>query len=356
MSHRHDSLTLPLMSFKNHRGLLLVAFLLLALAPETFAAQRSRKKPARRATPVSVVTPPQASAYDLRVGEAARVAIRNRSNVALVAMDPWTGRVLAIGNPQSGLLTAYQPCSVFKLVVAVAGLTEGIITPSSRYDCKDGCWLASGHGPIDLRRALAVSCNTYFERVGERLGFWTVQAYARLLGLGSPSGINLADEASGVVPTSVPSQGVGHMSSHAQGVKTTALQLAVLMSALVNGGVMLEPRLAPAQDFSVKERSRFSTAPTLALLAPGLFSSVTEGSAQAAFDPGFVASGKTGSCAGIGWFASSLGYPRSELVVVTLVRGGNGSAASGVAGQFYRALLRVEPANASTLAVAPGAQ
>lgn len=146
------------------------------------------------------------------------------------------------------------------------------------------------------------------------------------------------------------------MSSHAQGVKTSAMQLAVLMSALVNGGILHEPRLAGAAEFKVKEASRFSEPGLLALLTPGLFSSVTEGSAQRAFDPGFVASGKTGSCSGVGWFASSLGYPRSEMVVVTFVRGGNGAAASGVAAEFYRALLGVSPEGGSTLATAPSAQ
>jgi cell division protein FtsI/penicillin-binding protein 2 len=245
---------------------------------------------------------------------------------------------------------------VFKLVVAVAGLTERSITPDSRFNCTDGCWLASGHGPIDLRRALAVSCNPYFEWVGERLGFETVRAYAQKLGLGAPTGINLAQETAGVVPSSVPSLGVGHMSSHAQGVKTSAMQLAVLMSALVNGGVIHEPQLVQSQEFKVKERSRFSAPATLALLSPGLFSSVTEGSAQRAFDPGFVATGKTGSCAGVGWFASSLGYPRSEMVVVAFVRGGNGAAASIVAGEFYRALLGVSPPTSPTLATSAGSQ
>ncbi len=333
-----------------------MACLLLVLGEDAFGARRVRRKTAAPPVPVSILTPPEASAYDLKVGEAVRLAIRDRSNVALVAMDPWTGRVLAIGNPQSGVLTAYQPCSVFKLVVAVAGLTEGVITPESRYTCADGCWLRPGHGPIDLARGLAVSCNTYFEWVGERLGFETVRAYAQRLGLGSQTGINLPGEAAGVVPSAIPSLGLGHMSSHAQGVKTSAMQLAVLMSALVNGGVMHEPRFVSPQGLKVKERSRFSAPATLALLSPGLFSSVTEGSAQRAFDPGFVASGKTGSCSGVGWFASSLGYPRSELVVVALIRGANGSAASGVAAEFYRSLLGVPPQSTTTIATASGSQ
>ena len=344
------------MPLKNPSRILALACLLPLMGGDALAAPKARKKAPARWAPVSILTPPEASAFDLKVGEAARAAIHNRSNVALVAMDPWTGRVLTIGNPQSGLLTAYQPCSVFKLVVAVAGLTEGVITPESRFNCTNGCWIASGHGPIDLKRALAVSCNPYFEWVGERLGFETVRAYAQKLGLGSITGVNVPGETAGVIPSRIPSLGVSHMSSHAQGVKTSAMQLAVLMSALVNGGVINEPQFAGPQAVKARERSRLSAPPTLALLAPGLFSSVTEGSAQRAFDPGFVASGKTGSCSGVGWFASSLGYPRSEMVVVAFVRGGNGAAASAVAGEFYRSLLGVPAPTGPILATAAGSQ
>jgi cell division protein FtsI/penicillin-binding protein 2 len=344
------------MSRSSLRIIATAACLVLASGSDAFAAKKARKKAPARSVPVSVLAPPSASPFDLKVVEATRATIRNRSSVAVVVMDPWTGRVIAIGNPQSGVFTAYQPCSVFKLVVAVAGLAEGAITRDTRYNCSNGCWLSPGHGPIDLGRALAVSCNPYFEWVGEQLGFETVRAYSRELGLGSPTGLNLAGETAGVIPSAIPSGGLGHMSSHAQGVKTSAMQLAVLMSALVNGGVIHEPQFAAPQSVSAKVRSRFSAPSILAQLSPGLFSAVTEGSAQRAFDPGFVATGKTGSCSGVGWFASSLGYPRSELVVVTLVRGGNGSAASAVAGEFYRALLGVSPPPTQTLAAAaPGA-
>ena len=338
--------------------ILVASTALIALGTDVSAAAKRRKAAAHPqfGAGVSVLTPPDASAYDQRIGEAARAALKNRSNVALVAMDPWTGRVMVVGNPQGALFTAYQPCSVFKLVVAVAGLTEGAITPETRFNCTEGCWISPGHGPIDLRRALAVSCNTYFEWVGERLGFDTVRGYSQKLGLGSPTGINIAGETPGEIPSRIPSLGLGHMSSHAQGVKTSAIQLAVLMSALVNGGAVLEPQFGNAQAVRVKERARLSAPSTLALLGPGLFSSVTEGSAQRAFDPGFVASGKTGSCSGVGWFASSLGYPRSEMVVVAFVRGGNGAAAAAVAGDFYRSLLGVAPTTEALVATAPGPQ
>ena len=75
----------------------------------------------------------------------------------------------------------------------------------------------AGHGPIDLQRALAVSCNPYFEWVGEQLGYEKVQRYAHLLGLGEPSGINLTGETAGRVPSFVRPEAVGHLSSHADG-------------------------------------------------------------------------------------------------------------------------------------------
>ena len=80
----------------------------------------------------------------------------------------------------------------------------------------------AGHGPIDLRRALAVSCNPYFEWVGEQLGYETIQRYAHLLGLGEPSGINLTGETAGCVPAFVRPEAVGHLSSHAAGIATSA--------------------------------------------------------------------------------------------------------------------------------------
>ena len=127
----------------------------------------------------AVVVPAAASARDLEIGEACRPRARRTRSGAVVAMDPYTGRVISIVNPQRRAWPrAYQPCSVFKIVVAVAGLTEGVITPETIHNCNGGCWMWPGHGPIDLRRALAQSCNPYFEGVGERLGYERVQRYA----------------------------------------------------------------------------------------------------------------------------------------------------------------------------------
>src|SRR6267378_1073799 len=139
-------------------------------APHSRSRRRRTTARPRPAALPAVVVPASASARDLEVGEACRRGLEGTSG-AVVAMDPYTGRVMALVNPQRGMSTAYQPCSVFKIVVAIAGLTEGVITPESTYNCAGGCWIWPGHGVVNLRKALAQSCNPYFEWVGERLGY-----------------------------------------------------------------------------------------------------------------------------------------------------------------------------------------
>jgi penicillin-binding protein 2 len=310
----------------------------------------------RRATPraiPAVILPPSASAQDLAVVEAARRALGSTAG-SVVAMDPWTGRVLTIVNPTYGLLNAYQPCSVFKIVVGIAGLTEGVITPETTYRCQQGCWSWPGHGPIDLRRALGVSCNPYFEWIGEQIGYAKVEHYARLLGLGDTSGINLTGESKGRLPSSVAPAAVGHLSSHAAGITTSAVQLAVLLSATLNGGVVWQPQVGAAEGFVAKERWRLPKGTRLDGLAEGFLAAVNEGSALAAFDPEVVVAGKTGSCSRLGWFASYGPGPRPEVVLVVFVRRGNGHHAAEIAGRIYQELYKPQPTDPITTAAGGG--
>jgi cell division protein FtsI/penicillin-binding protein 2 len=302
-------------------------------------AKTKTRRASRRVAPVTgVVLPASASAWDLAVGEAARAGL-GRAQGAVVAMDPRTGRVHALVNPSLGMQRAFQPCSVFKIVVGIAGLSEGVITPDTTYRCTKGCWMWAGHGAIDLRRALAVSCNPYFERVGEELGYEKVQRYAHLLGLGEPSGINLTGETAGVVPLFVKPSAVGHLSSHAEGISTSALQLAVLLSATVNGGVVLKPQISGPEGFTAAERWRLPEGTRLEGLSQGFLGAVNEGSASAAFDPEIAVAGKTGTCSALGWFASYAPADNPELVVVVFLRYGSGHGASAVAGRIFRQLF-----------------
>jgi len=316
--------------------------------PRTATARSIRRHAPRRPPgPPALVVPVAASARDLAVSEAARYGLGAQQG-AVVVMDPYTGRVLTVLNPYLGLSTAYEPCSVFKIVVAVAGLTEHVVTPDTVYNCAGGCWFWPGHGPINLRRALAVSCNPYFEWVGEQLGYERLQKYAHLLGLGAPTGVNLPDEAAGRIPLSVPLNHVGHLSSHAKGVDTTAIQLAVLMSAVLNGGIVLEPQLSGPAGFVPKERWRLPPQAVMGGLTDGFLSAVNEGSAANAFDPDVIVAGKTGTCAGVGWFASYAPADKPEMVTVVFVRPGTGHVASAVAGRMYQYLYKSAPAATAT--------
>lgn len=313
----------------------------------TKASRRSRRTPALP----SVVLPASASAWDVAVGEAARTGLGGAQG-AVVAMDPYTGRVHALVNPALGMQRAFQPCSVFKIVVGIAGLSEGVITPETTFRCTKGCWMWAGHGSINLGRALAVSCNPYFEWVGEQLGYERVQRYAHLLGLGEPSGINLTGETAGHVPEFVRPQAVGHLSSHAEGIATSALQLAVLISATVNGGVVLKPQLSGPEGFAATPRWRLPEGTKLDGLSAGFAAAVNEGSASAAFDPEVAVAGKTGTCAALGWFASYAPADRPELVVVVFLKHGSGHGASAVAGRIFRQLFGAGGAGGATTAAA----
>ena len=301
------------------------------------AAQRRSGRPIFRVP--RVILPSGASDRDHVVAEACERALRGTAG-AVVAMDPWSGRVIALVNPSEALFRAYQPCSVFKIVVAIAGLSEGVITPESSFTCDKDCWMWPGHGPIDLRRALAVSCNPYFQWVGQRLGYEQVQRYAHLLGLGERSGINLAGETAGVVPVSVRPEGVALLSSHAEGVATSAVQLGVLLSSVVNGGIVFQPQVGAAAGFVPKERWRLPESTRLLGLREGFLGAVNEGSAMPAFDPDVVVAGKTGSCAQLGWFASYAPADKPEVVIIVFLRRGNGHGASAVAGRIYQDLFK----------------
>jgi penicillin-binding protein 2 len=154
----------------------------------------------------------------------------------------------------------YPPGSTFKIIMAIAGLEEGLIQPESRiFDpgfhqvgnraFRD--WKKEGHGSVDLHKALVESCDVYFYQAGQRIGIDRIAKYARAFGLGEKTGIALDDEKGGLVPDSewkrkrfrqpwypgeTPSVAIG------QGYLTvTPLQLANMMAAVANGGTVYRP-------------------------------------------------------------------------------------------------------------------
>ena len=210
---------------------------------------------------------------------------------ALVAMDPKSGRILAMvskpsfdpdvfarnispeewkslmENPFSplqnkGIQGQYPPGSVFKIITAVAGLETGAITPSTPLTCRGlypygnrdfRCWRPEGHGTITLHRAMVESCDIFFYQVGLKVGVDAIAHYAQEFGLGSSTKINLPHEKSGTVPTTswkkrrlgAPWYSGETLSlSVGQGyINTTPLQLLVLISAVANGGQLYLPQV-----------------------------------------------------------------------------------------------------------------
>jgi len=158
--------------------------------------------------------------------------------------------------------SAYPPGSIFKLVMAACGLAYGAVTPDEKIFCPGSyklgnrvfrCWKRTGHGWVDLKRALVESCDVYFYRLGETLGIETISTFARSCGFGRPTGIALPHERGGLIPDSTwkwkrygrPWQkGETLNVSIGQGsVLVTPLQMAVYIGALLNGGRILQPSL-----------------------------------------------------------------------------------------------------------------
>jgi penicillin-binding protein 2 len=230
---------------------------------------------------------------DLELQRVAEEALGERAG-AVVAVDPNSGDVLAMvshpaadPNLLSGNMTTaewnalvndddhpltnraiqgvYPPGSVFKIPVAAAALESGQIHPDDPLFCKGGLqfgrrfyrdWKAGGHGKISLIDAIAQSCDVYFYRVGSAMGVDTIAKYATEFGLGQPSGIALASERRGIVPsTDWKAKAIGEpwypgetlSVAIGQGyVGVTPLQMTDLIATVATDGERYQPHLVKA--------------------------------------------------------------------------------------------------------------
>ncbi|MEQ8250506.1 penicillin-binding protein 2 [Oceanibaculum nanhaiense] len=156
----------------------------------------------------------------------------------------------------------YAPGSTFKMVVALAALETGVISPGQRVFCpghlelgdtRFHCWKRPGHGHMDMHDAIKHSCDVYFYEVSKRLGIARIAAMAERLGLGQTLGFDLPGERPGLIPTREWKQarmgkpwhqGETLIAGIGQGyILTTPLQLAVMTARLVNGGIAVTPHL-----------------------------------------------------------------------------------------------------------------
>lgn len=338
---------------------------------------------------------------DLRLQQEAERQMRERVG-AVVALDPRNGEILAMYSSPSYnanvfsrrlgragwkaileapyhplqnrvLQNTHSPGSVFKAVMATAALTEGVADERTSYYCGGGatfygrryrCWNPSGHGTVDVRKAIKLSCDVYFYQVGKLLGIERIAQYARLFGLGAPTGIDLEGEKAGNVPDDAWSRRVrkhrwypGETISVAIGqgpLLVTPLQQAVMMAAIANGGTLVTPHLRRG---AAPRARRIALQPqVLAAVREGLWQVVNAyGTAARSAVEGLEIAGKTGTTQVVAqsagtdsdrlpfqyrdhaWFASFGPAADPRLVVVVFVEhGGHGSdAAAPVAKALY---------------------
>lgn len=274
---------------------------------------------------------------------------------------------------------AYPPGSTHKIVTAVAALAEGKLKLSEKISCpghyqlgnrKWGCWLRSGHGPVDLIKALKYSCDVFFYQVGRRLGPDKLAHYAKELGLGAKTGVLADAERSGLIPTAAWKQerkgkawqahdDLGNAIGQGYNL-VTPLQNALMMARFANGGKAIRPTL-------LKQSLEEATPPKImGALAPKHYEAVRQGLIQVvnspdgtgkkARVPGVRVAGKTGTAQVVSlvkskqgghknqdhaWFVAYAPVEDPEIAVAVLVEHGRsgGSAAAPVAQKILQAFF-----------------
>jgi len=353
--------------------------------------------------------PPQAGAnvdltIDARIQMIVEEALRAVGRGAAVVVNPNNGDILAMVtvpsfNPNTFIpsikakdweqlrnapadplinraVSAFPPGSTYKLVTALAGLHKGL--GNARYECGGGvsygdhffrCHIADkggSHGQIGLAQAIKVSCNSYFYQMGNAAGINAIDQIGEALGLGKATGVEITGEQPGVLPgpdwmrihyprerwssayTANVSIGQGY-------VLVSPLQMAMVYSALANGGLCYQPRLVKSvvgtdgkpilnekgqpvvPGPKVRHDLRFDVgAAQIEQARRALFSVVNEGGTGGrARLPNVAVAGKTGSAQAmtdgksdtIAWFACFAPYNAPKYVVAVMVQGGKGGGA-----------------------------
>ena len=170
------------------------------------------------------------------------------------------------------LYGTYSPGSIFKLVVALAGLENKVISENTTINCggytqlgeqRFHCWKHEGHGKLNLVQALEHSCDVYFYEVAQKIGAEKILETAKKLGFGQETGIDLENEKSGLLPSfewkkkkMKDSWRVGDTLnlSIGQGFLTaTPLQIVRAVSAIANGGYLVKPHLVLQEELASTE-------------------------------------------------------------------------------------------------------
>jgi penicillin-binding protein 2 len=370
---------------------------------------------------------------DMELEQAVERAMRSHAAGAVVAVDVRTGRLLALyskpdfdpndlagGSGRDRIREAFNklytdplrpmldktmsgvfhPGSTFKPFSALAALEDKLVSPADKERC-DG-YLSFGrrifrcahvHGKVDMREAIAESCNIYFFKLAESVGMDRIARIANEFGLGQKTGIGVNPEAAGRIPTrswyALRYKGQFRIGftlnmSIGQGATTvTPLQLALAYAALANGGTVYSPQIVRAvetsdgavvQDFPPRVRHKAKVSPeNLAHVNEALYAVVNDekGTAFPVRDRTLEVAGKTGTAQtgyvntgnddpkkawylsrDHAWFAAYSPARAPEIAVIVLVEhGGSGpTVAAPIAMQIIKEYHRQKEARATRLA------
>ncbi len=324
---------------------------------------------------------------------------------AVVVLDPNTGFILALvsrpaydPNKMTGRLSEaeyraladdplkpmifratqehYHPGSTFKTAVALAALEDGAINDHSSIRCNGGytlgnhrwrCDKETGHGALEIKRALEMSCDTFFYALGDRIGIDSIANMARELGYGRPTGLGLGHEIAGIIPDvayhkrETPggyTKGFALNAAIGQGaVNVTPLQQVVAYAAIANGGTIYRPQIVRRIEtangrvihaFAPEVTGKLEVKPqTLQIVRAGLEAVVNEagGTAYRTRLPDIRFAGKTGTAQVVtlvkrkvavsdqsyfsrdhAWFAAYAPAQDPEIAVVVLAEHGGWGA------------------------------
>jgi len=329
-----------------------------------------------------------------RMASAVAIDPRNGGVLAMVSLPSYDNNLFSqgiSGSDYQGLINdpnlplfnravdgEYPPGSTLKPAVAAAALSEGTITPATIIDGQGGGINIGGfhfgdwksHAPSDVRTAIAQSNDVFFYTVGggygpiQGLGMDRMKKYENLFGLGSPTGVDLPSESSGLIPSEQWKQdrfhekwyiGDSYHCAIGQGyITVTPLQLANYIAAIANGGTLYQPRLVnhiQKSDGSIENipptiiRHNFISPDVIQVVREGMRQTVTDGTAQPLKTLPVAVAGKTGTAQfGIGgaqmhgWFVSFAPYDNPTIALAILVEGGGEgfSSAEPVAKDIYQ--------------------